>query len=416
MIEERMRAALQSKLPDTPDGFGERNDQLIASLVAGQEKPYSSLGKHRIFVPVIVMTILLMLGIGIAASNGHWGVLNWLSENRSQEISTEQPLTDITDEPFLLPVDTDYGTITVREVKSDGYGIYLSIAFTPKEEGSLALNWAINPFQDAPEIAGLVSDYKNQTLAEWAVQHGYHQLLRVGFLSDLYQSSNSSSRTEPDGSIVYDQLVHGAHLDSYVNNTMKIEDNRTSLIMLAGGCMGEAEEYEIRWTTVPILMNEDGTWKNKAPEWNSNEFRQGVISFDISQSSPTDSAILYQYSGTISSLSQKGTKVPVTVDFIRTNLNDYFQIKCTDTGRSFQSPWVYLEEDYTRFGESDIFVYSVREKEGTLIFTVGCLVPDEIPDKLIIRWFDSSTSFVQETAVERIPNTGRGLHFDSCQL
>ena len=155
-----------------------------------------ALAKHRILVPVFVMTIMLMLGIGIAASNGHWGVLNWLSENRSQEISTEQPLTEITDEPFLLPVDTDYGTITVREVKSDGYGIYLSIAFTPKEEGSLALNWAINPFLDAPETAGLVSDYKNQTLAEWAVQHGYRQLLRVGFLSDLYQSTNSHSRKE----------------------------------------------------------------------------------------------------------------------------------------------------------------------------------------------------------------------------
>jgi len=409
MIEERIRAALQSRLPNPPDGFRERNDQLIASLAAGKEKPYTSPGKHRILVPVIVMTIMLMLGIGIAASNGHWGVLNWLSENRSRAISTEQPLTDTTDEPFLLPVDTDYGTITVREVKSDGYGIYLSIAFTPKEEGSLAFNWAVNPFRDAPEIAGLVSDYTNQTLAEWAVQHGYHQLLRVGFLSDLYQSTDSGSMKEPDGSIVYDQLANGAHLDSYVNNTMKIEDNRTSLIMLAGGSMDKAEEYKIRWTTVPILMNEDGTWKNKVPEWNSNEFRQGVISFAVSQSNPIDPAILSQYSGTVSSLSRKGTKVPVTVDFIRTSLNEYFQIKCADTGRSFQAPWLYLEEDYTRFGESDIFVYSVREKEGILIYTVGCQAPDEFPDKLIIRWFDSNTNFIQETAVERILPASRGL-------
>ena len=111
--------------------------------------------------------------------------------------------------------------------------------------------------------------------------------------------------------------------------------------------MGETEEYKIRWTTVPILMNEDGTWKNKVPEWNSNEFRQGVISFAVSQNNPIDPVILYQYSGTISSLSRKGTKVPVTVDFIRTNLNEYFQIKCADTGRSFQAPWLYLEEGHT---------------------------------------------------------------------
>ena len=291
-------------------------------------------------------------------------------------------------------------------MKSDGYGIYLSIAFTPKEEESLAINWAVNPFRDAPEIAGLVSDYKNQTLAEWAVQHGYHQLLRVGFMSDLYQSANSSSRKEPDGSIVYDQLANGAHLDSYMNNTMKIEDNRTSLIMLAGGSMDKAEEYEIRWTAVPIWMNEDGTRKNETPEWNIDEFRQGVISFAVSQSTPADPVILSQYSGTVSSLSRKGTKVPVTVDFIRTDLNEYFQIKCADTGRSFQAPWLFLEEDYTRFGESDIFVYSVQEKEGMLIFTVGCQVPDEFPDRLIIHWFDSGTGFVPETVVERIPPAG----------
>lgn len=402
MIENRMRTALQSKLPKAPDGFGERNDQLIASFLTGKEKPYASLGKHRILVPVIAIAIMMMLGIGIAASNGRWGVLNWLSENSSQEISTEQPPMDVTDEPFLSPVDTDYGTITVREVKNDGYGIYLSVAFTPKEEGSLALNWAINPFRDAPEAAGFVSDYRNQTLAEWAVQHGYHQLLRVGFVSDVYQPQNSNSRKEPDGSIVYDKLINGANLDSYVNNTMKIEENGTSLIMMAGGSMGETEEYELRWTAVPILMNEDGTWKNKTPEWNSDDFRQGVISLTVSQSSSIDPAILSQYSGTVSSLSQKGTIIPVTVDFIRTDLNEYFQIKCADTGRSFQAPWLYLEENYTRFGKSDIFAYSVREKEGTLIFTVGCQVPDEFPDKLVIRWFDSNTSFVQETVVERI--------------
>ena len=42
MVEERMRTALQSKLPEPPDGFGERNDQLISSLMAGREKQYAS--------------------------------------------------------------------------------------------------------------------------------------------------------------------------------------------------------------------------------------------------------------------------------------------------------------------------------------------------------------------------------------
>ena len=37
MVEERMRTALHSKLPDPPDGFGERNDQLILSLMSGRK-------------------------------------------------------------------------------------------------------------------------------------------------------------------------------------------------------------------------------------------------------------------------------------------------------------------------------------------------------------------------------------------
>ena len=48
MVEERMRTALHSKLPDPPDGFGERNDQLILSLMSGREKQYASREKHRI--------------------------------------------------------------------------------------------------------------------------------------------------------------------------------------------------------------------------------------------------------------------------------------------------------------------------------------------------------------------------------
>ena len=150
MVEERMKTALQSKLPEPPDGFGERNDQLISSLMSGREKQYASREKHRILVPAIVIAIMMMLGIGIAASNGHWGVFNWLSENRSQEINTDQPFMIEGETPFLPPVDTDHVTITVREAQSDGYGLYLSVVFTPKEKDALAFNWGINPFQDGP--------------------------------------------------------------------------------------------------------------------------------------------------------------------------------------------------------------------------------------------------------------------------
>ena len=55
--------------------------------------------KHRYLFPAIAVIMILMLGIGIAASNGRWGVLNWLSENRGE--STGQPTVSETAEPFM---------------------------------------------------------------------------------------------------------------------------------------------------------------------------------------------------------------------------------------------------------------------------------------------------------------------------
>ena len=167
MIEERMRTALQRKLPEPPEGFGERNDRLVASLVSAGEKQSASREKHRILIPVIAIAAMF----------------NWLAENRSQGAGTEQPIMMEGKTPALPAVDTGCETITVREAQNDGYGLYLSVVFTPKEKDTLAFNWGINPFEDGPKAAGLVPDDQDQTLAEWAVSHGYRKLVRVALMS-----------------------------------------------------------------------------------------------------------------------------------------------------------------------------------------------------------------------------------------
>lgn len=417
MVEERMKTALQSKLPEPPDGFGERNDQLISSLMSGREKQYASREKHRILVPAIVIAIMMMLGIGIAASNGHWGVFNWLSENRSQEINTDQPFMIEGETPFLPPVDTDHVTITVREAQSDGYGLYLSVVFTPKEKDALAFNWGINPFQDGPEIVGLAADYKNQTLAEWAVNHGYHKLIRVALLSIPYPSIPKEIKTTDemaayleeqgipfrrtkDGAIQYDHISSGPEFDSYLNNKMMIEEDGSTLIMVAGGCLSGQEDYQMNWTAVPCLMHEDGTWDTKTPEWKIDEWRQGTISVHIPESTHSKPVILANYVGTMKSMNRAEDDVTVKVQLIRTELNDYFQIQCPDLERSYQSPWLYLEDEISSFARSGIHSYSVQEKEGMLVFTTASLIPGEIPDKLIIRWYDSG--YDEKTVIERV--------------
>ena len=52
-------------------------------------------------------------------------------------------------------------------------------------------------------------------------------------------------------------------------------------------------------------------------------------------------------------------------------------------------PWLYLEDEITRFADSGIFSCAVQKNENKLIFTADCQIPDEFPEQLIIRWFDS---------------------------
>ena len=370
-----------------------------------QDKKTERSQKHCYLFPAIAAIIILMLGIGIAASNGRWGVLNWLSENRGEPAG--QPAVSATAEPFMAPVDTDYATITVREVQNDGYGIYLSVAVAPKEKGVLAFNWRVNPFMDGPEVMGLTPDRKGQTLAEWAVQHGYHQLMRVGLGSMPEPSIPKELKTIEEraayldelgvpyrktaaGWIVYDQVSHGPAFDSYINNRTLVEEDGTTLIMVAGNCIQGRDEYRLFWSAVPCLMNDDGTWGTFEPEWETDNWRQGTIDLSVPVNIRHEPTILAEYTGEICFMDRPDEKAPVTVKLVRTELNDYTRIECADTKRSFQTPWLYLEDGITRFADSGIFACAVQKSEEKLIFTADCQIPDELPDRLIIRWFDSS--------------------------
>lgn len=379
-------------------------------------------GRHHYLFPAIAAIIIMMLGIGIAASNGRWGrwgVLNWLSENRGE--FTGQQTARETAEPFMAPVDMDYATITVREVQNDGYGIYLSVAITPKEEGVLAFNWSVNPFMDGPEIMGFTPDRKGQTLAEWAVQHGYHQLMRV-VLGSMPEPSIPKElktveeitayldelgvpyRKTGEGGIIQDKVSHGPSFDSFVNNKTIVEEDGTTLIMVAGNGILGRNEYSLHWAAVPCLMNEDGTWDAFEPEWKMDDWRQGTIELSVPVNTQGTSKILARYTGELASLDHLGEMIPVTVQLVRTELNDYIRIEYADTKRSFQTPWLYLEDEITRFADSGIYSSTVQKSEGRLVFTADCQIPDELPDRLIIRWFDSERTYEERTVVVKTDN------------
>ena len=75
MIENRMKNAMQQKLPDVPEGFDARSDMQLVRLTAGEEK------KTRLRAGyIIALALVLVLGIvtGLAAANER--VNTWLYE------------------------------------------------------------------------------------------------------------------------------------------------------------------------------------------------------------------------------------------------------------------------------------------------------------------------------------------------
>ena len=80
------------------------------------------------------------------------------------------------------------------------------------------------------------------------------------------------------------------------------------------------------------------------------------------------------------------------------------RIEYADTKRSFQTPWLYLEDEITRFADSGIYSCTVQKSEGRLVFTADCQIPDELPDRLIIRWFDSERTYEERIVVVKADN------------
>ena len=174
------------------------------------------------------------------------------------------------------PVETEFATITVREARSDGYGVYLAVAFTPKEKDVLAYNWSVDPNTDGPETMGIEPDRPGQTLAEWAAGHGYRQLMRVSVISmgngqkppeDIQTNEEYAAwmdeqgisyRITGNGGLMIDPLYSGPDFDSMVNDKSLLEEDGSTLVMAAGICLAGQDEYEVDWTACPAKMNKYG--------------------------------------------------------------------------------------------------------------------------------------------------------------
>ena len=399
-------------------GFEDAVQHTLNRIMLDERKPRHGV-LRRFLVPVLAAVLVLGLGIGIATAPDHWGITNWLSENRQHKSRFSEEPVQPTAEPFMAPIDTEYAAITVREVQSDGYGIYLSVAFRPKSDDVLIYDWSINPFRDSPEKIGIEPDSESQTINEWARARGYSSLVRAMLVSaecspeamprekwgtdesmiEYLDEQGKKAKISSGGGITLDGVAVGPGFNSLIANTSFLEEDNTTVIMLAGGCIDSLEEYRIYWNLIPWhflsgLENPEGASPEETEAFLKETGQQeGYFSVRFPDTVHHDTVILAEYAGTTGSKASPGEEIPVTLQLIRTGLNDYYRIRCADPERSFSNPLIEWEpaawkDNKIRFGDTGIIVRSVQENDGMLTFTAGTrFTEEEFPDKLVIVWF-----------------------------
>lgn len=432
----------------------QNNPYLVQKIITGtKEKVHKrkKLSSSAIIAFVLVGIMASAMATGIAINGKPWGVLNWIFEAQpnstavtaTQKIysDSEQILQEATASPSeteaIIPVEVaaistescefDFATLLIREAVTDGYGIYLSIAAVPSTPDTLLLDWSINPFESSPERIGRVSDDPDQTIAEWAVNHGYNQLIRLSIGSpspEPYTHGRlvSSEKYDPNPTIADKQIVqsdgwlndlisNGPGFDSFINRQMVLEEDGTSLIMIAGGFTNQ-KEYEIACFMMPWRMTKEGKkdpvdydssgLDPQEPIYDMDNRERGILSFSFPDKPSVSSTVLAEYDGEIPLLSNPEMTSHIHVQFIRTSLNDYCLAEYSDPDRVYEHLLVYKDETPGSFiSYSKLYVSCYQLNGETISFLRSCIVPNEFPETIYLQWVDDYENMRQTFAIDK---------------
>ena len=264
------------------------NPTLAQQIILESREQAQSKRKNNkgISVAIIVTAILILtMAAGMAINGEPWGLFDWILDAQmerrdtvSQEANSQTLFTssdtvysyqekkennnsNTPSQPQSGSIEMSMGTISVREIVSDGYGVYISVSAKPSDSDVLLLNFDINPFEDSPVVIGQIEEFQNQTIAEWAVGHGYKELIRISLSSpapDPYTRGrlvssvtfdpqcNSEHITQID-TYEIERVAFESNLDSFRNAKMLLEEDGTSLIMVSGGYTG-LDQYDVACT------------------------------------------------------------------------------------------------------------------------------------------------------------------------
>ncbi len=127
---------------------------------------------------VLVLVMLLLTTAALAAGRD---ILEWIEHSAGKE-NLLPGAQEMVQHP-LAEKETEHATYTVREAIYDGRAVYLLLDIKPREANTFLLNgyqWAERPV--SRYVTG--AEHLEQSLADYAAEHGYTRFLSVGALPE----------------------------------------------------------------------------------------------------------------------------------------------------------------------------------------------------------------------------------------
>ena len=268
--------------------------------------------------------------------------------------------------------DTELVTLTLRKADTDGYGIFLSFEVRPRHEKTLIVDINADPYIDSPSRIGLTPDRIDQTILEWAVEHGFEELLDV----EIFSPANNDS--DP---------TFAARFLSYPRTP---EQDGSVIIDVYGSALSGTELYSLCCRAVPWDMNgkniyrdvPDGREVELALLWDHAAY--SYLKIPVTGEKETPQVIATYCSDT--SAQEPG----FTVSLFRTSMAEYCQAWTNNPDYTDNSFFTLLTLPNgnlvsSRTAPAPISTY-IQQEDGSVVFRQTVTMPNEYPDTLTLEF------------------------------
>lgn len=362
--------------------------------------------KRKLTAGLVLALILILTALtAVAMELTGWSVLEWLSPPTQSTLSASTPITQGSTEHRVADIH-------LREAVTDGYGVYLSLAITPKEEGTLVLSNAIDPFYNKAVQLGVTPDFEDQTVAQWATAHGYHK---------LYQISCGGQRTTDE---VGNTILHD-YFDAH-NNPMRILDDGTTLWMMACAYQGEEHLYKLCYrilTFPPDIQTYHAVYSESALGnmiAEHDDYEQRVLTFTVAPPDETSIDLVAEYRPSPDAHQPEEYPRVEYIRLLRSPLTDYYDVAYTHPPASKKKSNTIGEP---RFFNLDLFspdVWMKREYEellpdGTVekhYVRTHCTIPETPPEQFSVI----CTIDYEVPPYDDDPDTGHAIDYNTLTL